>query len=151
LRVIYLQNMTPWDGVKLVRSQADVRSVAGIDDRGAIVVRDSADVVDKCEALLRERAAVQRVTDPHAPVILPRRRESSPVSGGEAAGPSNNRVFRVAFEDSQTVANILRAIYEVRELTELLERSEVSIRAPQPVLDASEALLRELELLTPAD
>jgi hypothetical protein len=142
VRVIYLQNMTSWDAMKVVRSQAQVRSVAGFNDRDAIVVRDTADVVDKCEALLRERDGVRRVTDPHVPVVLE----------GPAAGPSSTRVFRVErFEDSQTVATVLRAIYSVRKLTELLERSEISIRAPQPVLDASEALLRELELLAPAD
>jgi hypothetical protein len=115
--------------------------VAALDDPVAIVVRDRADVVDRCEALLRERDAVRRVADPHQPVVL----------GGPAAGPSNTRVFRVDFEDSATVVVVLRAIYSVRKLTELLERSEISIRAPQPVLDASEALFRELELLAPAD
>jgi hypothetical protein len=119
-----------------------VRSVAWIEERAVMIVRDTADVVDKCEALLRERNAVRRVTNPHAPLVL----------RGPAAGPPDARVFRfLAVEDSQTVATILRAIYEIRELTELLERSEMSIRAPQPVLDASEALLRELELLAPAE
>jgi hypothetical protein len=143
VRVIDVQNMTGRDATMLVRRQAQVRSVAWIEERAAMIVRDTADVVDKCEALLRERDAVQRVTDPHAPLLALR---------GPTAGPPDTRVFRLfAFEDSQKVATIVRAIYSVRELTEFLERSEISIRAPQPVLDAIEALLGELELLAPAD
>lgn len=40
-------------------------------------------------------------------------------------------------------------IYSVRELSELAQDNAVSIHATQPVLDSSEALLRELDLLAP--
>ena len=72
VRVIYLQGMDPREATTLVRSQADVvaRSWQWISDRNVIVVPDTADVVDRCETLLREHDAVLRVADPHEPVEL---------------------------------------------------------------------------------
>jgi hypothetical protein len=48
------------------------------------------------------------------------------------------------------VVVVLRSIYSVRELSERA-LDEVSVHASQPVLDSSEALLRELKLLASAE
>ena len=137
MRVLYLQGMDPREAITLLRSQAHVRQAATISDRNLIVIAGKADMVAKCETLLREHDAVLRVTDPHEPVEL----------GGRTADPLIARVFRVAGDNMQAVVLLLRAIYQVRELSELAQDNTVSVQATQAVLDSSEALLRELELL----
>lgn len=121
----------------LLRSQVQVRQMAMIPDRSVIVVSDVADKVNQSESLLRQRDAVVRATDPHEPLELEHLAESQPAT----------RVFRVDSAHVSTVVTLLRAIYQVREVQELAEDNSVSARGAQPILDSSEALLRELGLL----
>ena len=136
-RVFYLQEMEPRDAMTLLRSQVQVRRMATIRDRSVIVVSDVADRVDQSERLLRQRDAVVRATDPHEPLELERLAES----------PTATRVFRVGSDNMSTVVTVLRSIYQMREVNEFAEDNSVSVRAAQPILDSSEALLRELGLL----
>jgi hypothetical protein len=136
-RVFYLQGMDPREAATLLRSQAQVRQLAWIKGRDVIVVAGEANRVEQCETLLREHDAILRVADPHEPVAL----------AGPASDPLVTRVFRVTDDNMQAVVVILRSIYQVRELEELAEDNTVSIQSTQPILDSSESLLRELELL----
>ena len=136
-RVFYLgEGMTAREAMTLLRSEGDVRHAAAISDRRVVVIADTADVVGKCETLLRERDAVLRIASPHEPLEL-----------GGPDDPMVTRVFRVAGNNMQAVVVILRSIYSVRQLSALEGDNTVSVHATQPVLDSSAALLRELELL----
>jgi malonyl CoA-acyl carrier protein transacylase len=137
-RVFYLQGMDVRQAVTLLRSQAQVLQVASINDRDVIVIAGTADMVERCETLLRERDAILRVAIPHEPVELE----------ALSRGPLVSHVFRVTDNNIKTAVVVLRAIYQVRELSELTEDNTVSVRATQPVVDSSEALLRELGLLS---
>ena len=140
VRVIYLQEVSN-DAMVLIRSRAEVRHVAVIPNRNGIIVADTADVVDQCEALLREHFAVVRVADPHAPQELGRYAPETLVP----------RVFRIADDDSlRYVVVVLRSIYSIRVLSEYPPDNTISVEAPAPVLDSIEALLRELKMLAPA-
>jgi hypothetical protein len=134
-RVFYLQGMEPREAVTLFRAQAQVRRVAMIADRSVVVVSDIAEKVEQAESLLRQRDAVARTSDPHQPLEL------------LAESPAATRTFRVDGDEVSTVLTVLRSIYQVRELSELADGGGVEVRAAQPILDSSAALLRELGLL----
>ena len=70
MRVFYLQGMDSREAITLLRSKAQVRQVARISDRDVIVVAGTADIVDRCDTLLREHDAILRVVAPHDPVEL---------------------------------------------------------------------------------
>jgi hypothetical protein len=137
MRVFYLQGMEPLEAMTLLRSQIQVVQIATIRDRNIIVVADVADRVDRSESLLRQRDAVVRATDPHQPLNLERLPESTIAT----------RVFRIEDADISTVVTVLRSIYQMREVTKFVDENSVSVRAALPILDASEATLRELGLL----
>jgi hypothetical protein len=139
VRVFYLQAMAVRDAMTMVRSQAKVRSVAGIDEPRVLIVRDVAQVVDQCESLLRQRDAGLRVVTPHGPVKLE-------AAAGE---PLESRVFITVDDGVETVTTVLRSIYSIRKLNARPGDATVSVDATQPVLDAIEALLSELDLLFP--
>jgi hypothetical protein len=141
VRVIYLREIDADEAMKLVRSQADVQREVSLRDRNVIVVAGTGTVLDRCESLLRERDAVVRVADPHEPVEL---------EGRAAAGSLATRVFHVTGDDLQSVVVVLRGIYGIKQLSADPLDHVVSVHAPQRILDASEALLRELKLLAPA-
>ena len=141
MRVFYLQGMGSNEATTLLRSQAQVPKVASLSDRGVVVAAGPAVVVEKCEALLRDRQALLRVASPHGPL-------ADQKQTGDSLVPHD---FSVTADDEQTVVVLLRAIYSIRVLSERAEDNIVSIEATQPVLDAIEALLRELEVLAPAD
>ena len=136
VRVFYLQGMDSSLAGKMLIREADVRHIAW--DRGFIVVSDVPDIVDKCEKFLREQHVLVRATDPHKPVKYERLPQS----------PTATRVFRVQSVDNMKMTQtLLRAIYDV--VGEMQpEGKSVSVSAAQPILDASEALLRELGFLS---
>lgn len=137
-RVFYVQGMELREAVTLLRSRVHVRQMAEVITRNAIVVCEVADRVERSESLLRENDALVRATDPHEPVSFERAKDS----------PLETRVFPVeSGDDAKMVVTILRAIYQMRDMTELADESGVSVRAALPLLDASEELLRELGLL----
>jgi hypothetical protein len=78
-----------------------------------------------------------RATDPHKPLDYERLAQS----------PTTTRVFRINTDHPEDVVNLLSTIYQMQEVRMLEEDSSVSVRAAQPVVDASEALLRELGYL----
>jgi len=136
-RVFYLQGMSSRDAITLLRMEAQILQAAWIGERDVVVVAGTAEKVDQCEDLLQQRDALFRVAEPHEPVAL---------EGVESSLPET-RVFLVDGDNLQTVVTVLRSIYQVRELSELAENNSVSVSASKPVLDSSEALLQELELL----
>lgn len=135
-RVFYLEGMDLHDVMMLLRREFAVRKIVIVIDRSAVVVSDGAEKVDQCERLLRERNAVVRTAE------LP-----SPLLGKRAKGPTNTRVFPVNSNDIKTFLTVLRTIYDVGEMTSSPDDSSISIRAAEPVLEACEALLRELRLV----
>lgn len=136
-RVFYLHGIEPREAMQLLRSQLDVRRMAAVQEKGVLVVGDALDKVDASEKLLLQRDAIERVS------TLP---ETLDVAGLRSM-PAEERVFHVTQAASKSVVVILRSIYQVRDLTESAEENSVSIRAATPVLDSSEALLKELGLL----
>ncbi len=139
-RVFYLQGMEPREAVTLLRRQVQVRQIAEIRDRNLIVVADVAERVERSESLLRERDAVLRANDPHEPLNMDRPPDS----------PMVTRVFRIKGTDTGSVMVVLRAIYQMRDVTELAEENGVEVNDALSILDASEALLRELDMLAEA-
>ena len=136
-RVFHLQGMETREAVALLRSRVQVRQIAEIRGLDIVIVTEVAEKVDRSESLLRERDAVARAIDPHDPV--------NPEPSSES--PIGTRVFRIEGLDPRGVVTVLRSIYQMREVTELVDGDGVSVRAPLYKLDASEALLRELGLL----
>ena len=136
-RILHLKDIDSREAVTLLRSEVQVRQIAEIRDLGLLVVKGVAERVDRCESLLRERGAVADAVDPHDP--------EDPYSAKE--GPIGTRVFQVRGIDRRAIVTVLRAIYQMREITELPEEGSVSVRAPTPRLDASEALLKALGVL----
>ncbi len=137
-RLFYLEQIAPPEALTLMRTEVAIRSVATIESPSAIVVSDALERVELAESLLRLRDAGLRATDPHPPLDL----ESL------AASPKATREFRAVDQGAgKTMLTALRAIYGIRELAPLAAGEGVSVRAAEPILDASEALLRELGLL----
>lgn len=137
-RVFYLERIEVPEALTLLRSEVAIRSAATIESRSAIVVSDALERAELAESLLRQRDAGLRATDPHPPLDLE----------GLAASPKATREFRAIDQTAgKTMLTALRALYGIRELASLAAGEGVSVRAAEPILDASEALLRELGLL----
>jgi hypothetical protein len=134
VRVFYLHDMDAREASTLVRTHIPVRALAQLDDRDALVVADIAEKVDQCENILRQLRVVDRAVEPHKPLELDRMAQSPPAT----------RIFYLARTYDQV---ILRTIYQIQDVKQLPEGNGVSVSAAQPVLDAGEALLRELGLL----
>lgn len=138
-RVLYLQGMQPREASMLLRTELQIVQLATVPGRDVIVVSDVAAKIDRAGALLREKGALARAADPHGPLDLT----------GLAGGPGATRVLSVAGAEMNTAVTLLRAIYQVRELEQNAESGSITVHAAAPILDASEALLRELNLLAP--
>lgn len=140
VRVFYLKGIDAREGITLLRSEVQVRQMAFLGGRDLLIVADMAERVDRSESLLRERDALDKASDPHGPL--------TPGSGPE--DETATRVFRIEGNGTGEVMTILRAIYQIREVEEVDGENSVSVRSAPAVLDASEALLRELDLLVEA-
>jgi hypothetical protein len=134
-RVFYLQEMETKEATTLLRTEAQVRRLAAIPGRSVLVVSDVEERIVRAESLLRERHAISRTAEPHGPLDFERLAVDVPVG----------RIFRVDRTASGTAAMLLRAIYQMRGV--IPQEGGVSARAAEALLDASESLLRELELL----
>jgi hypothetical protein len=139
-RVFHLQGLEPAEAVRLLRSEVQVRRIATLRGRQVVVVSDAAERVDRSESLLRDRGAVARAVEPHAPLSL----EDQPTERPAVA----TRLFRTS--DPGAALALLRSIYQLRDAAESAEEHGVTVRAPLPVLEASAALLGELGLLAGA-
>ncbi len=138
-RVFYLQGIDLREAMMTLRHSLDIRKVVMVKDREALVLSDLADRLDKAETLLRERKAVIRVAEPSAPMFTEE-------FGHDA---SATRVFDVEAGRTRDVATVLRTIYDARHVQWDDQLNRVTLQAAQPILDSSEALLRELGLLAP--
>jgi hypothetical protein len=139
-RILHLQDIESREAVTLLRSEAQVRQIAEVPDLGLLIVKGVADRVDRCESLLRERNAIAKTADPHE-VETP---------GSTNAGPTETRVFRIDGIDRKAAVVVLRAIYQIRELSELPEENAISVTAPAAKLKRTEALLGTLGVLESA-
>ena len=140
IRVYYLQGTDSRDAANLLRTKLDVRNVVRLSDRGVVIASDTSDQVDRAEKALRDRGALLRATDPHGPVYIE----------GPARGPEATRVFHVAGDGLSQATTALRTLYPIRNLKAAPEDSTLTVHAEPSILDASEALLRELSLLAAA-
>ena len=138
VRVFYLKGDLN-DANGWLRRNVPVGRMMAIDNRGAIVVTDVAEMVEKCEKPLRERATVTRIVDPHKPLDLDRLKKEPPAT----------RTFHVAGKDVKSAGFLVKHIYDLEpaDVMELPEGDGIMVRAPQPILDASESLLKELGFL----
>jgi hypothetical protein len=132
--------MTLRDAMILVRTQAHVPRVGAHEDRDALIVAGPTATIDLCQKLLEERNAVLRVAEPHAPLDLGRYEPDTLVP----------HVFRIREDHLQDAVTLLRALYSIRILSDYPPDSTIALEAPQPVLDAIEDILRELQLLAPS-
>jgi hypothetical protein len=136
VRVFYLQgNLTDANG--WLRRNVPIGKMAWINDRGAFIVIDAAEMVDKCEKPLRERAFVYRIVDPHKPLDFEQLKKEPPTT----------RTFHVAAKYVKDALVLVKTIYDPEDVIEIAEGDGISVRAPKEILDASEALLKELGFL----
>lgn len=131
-RAFILQGMQTRDAIGLLRTNAQVRRIASIDNLTIVVVRDEINLVQRCESLLREKNAVSRVVNAPEPV---------------GAEPVETRVLRVRGVDPRSVIPVLQAIYGMRDVKMASPPDGVTAQAPRGDLNAAEGLLRALGLL----
>jgi hypothetical protein len=133
-RVFYLEGMDNKEAVTLLRAQLQVRQIAELTGRDVIIITESAEKADRAESLLHELGVLAGKADPHAPLSFARTLEEEEAT----------RVFRIEGTETSTVVMVMRAIYQMREVTDLSEEDSVVVTAPLAKLDAAEALLAEL-------
>ena len=136
-RIFYLQDMNSREAVTLLRQEVQIRRVAHFDGKGLIVVADDPARVDRSEALLRERDALVRVVEPYEPVD-PNRAPEDLIA---------ERDFIINESDFKMASILPRVLYGAQEITEDADANRLTMRDPERVLDAVEALFRELNLL----
>jgi type II secretory pathway component GspD/PulD (secretin) len=139
-RVFYLQEIDVREAITMLRSQFHVRQLAMVSGSDTIIVTETPDKVDRCEGLLRELGSLARAAEPHEPLDFAR----------NAAAEEDTRIYHIDGLDTKIVVSVMRAIYQIRQLTELAEKSSVIVTAPKARLDAIEALLQELDVLVEA-
>jgi len=135
-RVFYLQAMDSKEAVTLLRSEVQVRQLAEVRALGLLVLQDSPERVAQSERLLRERKALARVVEPHA--------AESPSS---PAGSTETRVFRLRGLDAPSAVTLLRAIYQIGQVTEDTDGTRISATAAVSQLDQAEALFVAMGVL----
>lgn len=136
-RVMYLKGMEVRDAATLLRSEVSVRRCVWLQERSAVVVADIPERVDQSERLLRQRGVVSRSTDPHGRLDLV-------LLADEPLATWTFRAVPSGVGDAETV---LRTIFDARNLNRSPEEYGFTFQAPQPILDAGKAVLRELKLL----
>ena len=136
-KTLYLEGVDLRDAVAQIRSPLDIRCVAIIKSRGALVISDTADKVDQAVDLFRGKKTLVRVAEPHAPLNIEQL----------AKGPAETRVFRIEEGSMETAVAVFRAIYQVRELEKSEQEGSITVKTARPLLEASESLLGELGLL----
>lgn len=139
-RVFYLHGMELREALMLLRAEVAPRAVGTLESRKAIVVADVAEKVERVERLLRAQGAIARATTPHAPLAT---ETSSPDTATLAT-------HRLVCSDAISAANLLRTLYEIRDIESAGGNGVIVVHAAEPVLTAGEALLRELGLLAAA-
>jgi hypothetical protein len=122
----------------VARRANDIRKAVIVRERGAMVVSDTADKVGQVEALLKEKGVLAGATEPCGPLYL---EELS-------RAPGEIRVFHVEGDSMKTAQTVLRTMYDVRDIRISEEDHTLQITAAPPILASSEALLKELRLLS---
>jgi hypothetical protein len=140
VRVFYIQHMDAREASRLVRTHIPIKAMVQVDGKNLLGVIDVLDKVEQCGELLRQQDVLLRATDPHKPLEYARLAQS----------PTATRVFQVPSKYLPDAMVTLGALYDLRngrDVTILADGKSISVRAAQPLLDASEALLRELSFL----
>jgi hypothetical protein len=140
VRVLYLQGMPPSEASNQLRVSIGIAAFSTFQEPAAIVLRDLPHQVERSEALLREQGAVAHSVEPHPPIVLLRPPEA----------PLLERRLRFAdFDQAKKALLVLRVIYGVKEVTTEGD-SELVVRDLEVILEAGQALCRELGLLAVA-
>jgi len=134
--VFYLQEGAIGDAMKLLRTEAQVKTVAGIGHLSALIVSDSARVLDVCEELLSTEGLLLRSAEPHGPRALRK---------ATAEQQEEPRVFQLEELAPRDVGVIVRSIYRIQQLSVQPESRSISITSSRETLDMIEATLRELD------
>jgi hypothetical protein len=137
IRVLHVEGLDLTEAMTLLRRGIDVRRVVRLESRDALVVMDEPDRLSQAEALLKQNGATVGSTEPFRPLYLERREN----------GPLEKREFHVHDDAMDSVVNLLRTIYGVRELNRSDADHTVTASAPAANLDSAEAICRELRLL----
>jgi len=141
VRVFTFETLPLREALTLLRRDLRIASVATIDRANRLVVGDVAEKVDRAEELLRARDPALRARQPHPPLDLERFAED----------PAAQRSFSLTPGSVASALVVARSVYGVRDARPFFDTEAVSLRAAPPVLDAIEALYRELGLLPAAD
>jgi len=137
VRVFRLDRLATHEALTLLRREVAIRSAATLDQEKVVLVGDVAAKVEGAEGLLREQDPGLLASDPHGPLDL----------DTLSREPVETRVFPIAAGRAPDAMTLLRAIYRIREQTDLPEGGGLAVQAAPPVLDAIGATLRELDLL----
>jgi type II secretory pathway component GspD/PulD (secretin) len=137
-RVFYLQGIDTSEVITLLRSQLQVKQITEFQGREVVIVTETTEKVERCENLLRELDALAKVVEPHAALDFARKPEAE----------NSTRIFTLSENATKTAVVVLRSMYQLRKVTELADKSMVVVTAPPAKLDASEALLKELGVLS---
>ncbi len=137
VRLFFLQRIEPHDALKLLRTEASIRSVAMVQSRRALVVSGSAAEIEKAAALLAARQAVLRSASPLAPLDV----------AALASGPASERSFAIAASEERDADLLFRTILGVRDIDRHRETQSLVVRGATPLLDAGEKLLAALGML----
>lgn len=137
VRIYFLQGIAPYDALKLMRTEASLRSVATVQSRGALVVSGAAAEIEKAEALLNARHLVQRTAHPVSPLDLAK----------IAAAPRAERSFAIASSEEREADLLFRSVLGVRDISRDRATQTLVVRAATPLLDAGEKLLAALGML----
>ncbi len=136
-RVVYLQRISAREAMNHVRRTHYIRNAAIIASRDALILSDEAGKLDQAVMLLKREGYVARVAIPHGSLDI------EALANESAAA---QRVFDVASGQMENVILVLRAIYRVK-VRPPDQRYTLTVQAPLPILDSSEALLRDLGLI----
>lgn len=137
VRVFRFDRLATHEALTLLRREVAIRSAAALDQEKVILVGDVAARVERAEGVLRDRDPGLLASDPHGPLDL----------DALSREPVATRVFPIAAGRAPDAMTLLRAIYRIREQTDLPEGGGLAVQAAPRVLDAIGATLRELDLL----
>lgn len=134
-RVFYLDGADARETITLLRVEIQVGRIAELRDRQIVIVSETAGRMELVESVLRERGIRARSMEPHPPLAA---------DAGSDDGSTESRVIRHEGLDARLALVLVRSMYGVREVEAREDGTGLSARAPAAVLDAAEALFREL-------
>ncbi len=136
-RVLYLDGMEIPQAAALLRAELQVRRLAAVAARQALIVMEEPARAQRAEALLQERGVLRGASEPHGSIELRPR----------ILAPTAARTFYLEGVSLTEAETLLRTLYGAAEVAVGLEDHAVMARSVPEILDAAEALFRELGVL----